>query len=64
MRTKIRIIGLAFGLVLFLMITATAWGQEREKKNRPGSSQEHHCASGHDQSFGCLGSLPDDGEMG
>jgi len=40
MRTKIRLISIAFGLVLLLMITATAWGQEREKKNRPGSSQE------------------------
>jgi phosphate transport system substrate-binding protein len=39
MRSKIRMIGLIFGFVLFLMLTHTVWGQEREKKNRPGSSE-------------------------
>ena len=39
MRPKIRITGLIFGFVLFLMLTHTAWGQEREKKNKPGSSE-------------------------
>jgi phosphate transport system substrate-binding protein len=39
MRPKIRITGLIFGFVLFLMLTHTAWGQEREKKNKPGPSE-------------------------
>jgi len=39
MRLKIRMIGLIFGFVLFLMLTHTVLGQEREKKNRPGSSE-------------------------
>jgi phosphate transport system substrate-binding protein len=39
MRPKIRITGLIFGFVLFLMLMHTAWGQEREKKNRPRPSE-------------------------
>jgi phosphate transport system substrate-binding protein len=38
MRSKIRLIGLVSGFVLLLTMSLTAWGQEREKKDRPGSS--------------------------
>ena len=64
MRSKIGMIGLIFGFVLFLMITHTVWGQEREKKNRPGSSETPIILEGHNQSIGCLGPLSHDGEMG
>ena len=39
MRSKIRIISLIFGLVPLLILTNTIWSQDREKKNRPGSSE-------------------------
>ena len=35
---KIRYIGLICGIFLFLMMTLTVWGQERENRNRPASS--------------------------
>ena len=38
MRFKIRHIGLISGILLFLMMMLTVWGQERENKNRPASS--------------------------
>jgi len=38
MRFKIRRIGLISGIFLFLMMTPTVWGQERENKNRLTSS--------------------------
>jgi phosphate transport system substrate-binding protein len=39
MRSKIRMISLIYGFVLFLILTHTVWGQEREKKHKPGSSE-------------------------
>ena len=35
---KIKLIGLISGIFLFLMMTLTVWGQERENKNRPAPS--------------------------
>jgi phosphate transport system substrate-binding protein len=39
MRLKIRIASFNFGLIIFLMLTPIVWGQEGEKRNRPGSSE-------------------------
>ncbi len=39
MQSKIRIVGLVFASALFLMLAINVSGQEREKKNRPGSSE-------------------------
>ena len=39
MRSKIGMIGLIFGFVLFLTMTLNIGGQGSEKKNRPGSSE-------------------------
>ena len=36
---KIRIIGLVFASIIFLTMALNVWGQEREKKNRPGFSE-------------------------
>jgi len=39
MISKIRIIGLVFASIIFLTMALNVWGQEREKKNRPGFSE-------------------------
>jgi len=39
MISKIRIIGLVFVSIIFLTMALNVWGQEREKKNRPGFSE-------------------------
>jgi phosphate transport system substrate-binding protein len=39
MRSKIRFTGLVSGFILFLAMSLTVWGQEREKKNRLGSPE-------------------------
>jgi len=36
---KIRIIGLVFASIIFLTMALNVWGQEREKKHRPGFSE-------------------------
>ena len=39
MISKIRIIGLVFVSIIFLTMALNVWGQEREKKHRPGFSE-------------------------
>lgn len=39
MISKIRIIGLVFASIIFLTMALNVWGQEREKKHRPGFSE-------------------------